>query len=156
MLAASRPVMSDIALYSRIQDSGRVPPGVLNPESRHTANPFELAAVKLLIFKKPVMVSFYKIFLPIQLTQDLIRRAASGNGKITQDIYLIFLRNMIVPLPDHMCIHLFITGKAAHIHAVIQVVMIKMQVCNIQFSHRYFPAMLKLLLQLTCIQMITP
>ena len=51
-------------------------------------DPFELAAVKLLVVKESVMVSLDQIFLSVQLPQNLVSRTASGNGKISQDMLL--------------------------------------------------------------------
>ena len=54
---------------------------------------------------------------------------------------------MVVPLLHHVIIHFFIARKATQIHAVIQTVMIKMKIRDIQLSYRNLLSMPDFLFQ---------
>ena len=75
--------------------------------------------------------------LSVQLLQDPIRFLPFTEGKVSQDHYLVVLSYLFIPLFDHMRIHLLCIRKTAHIHTMIQIVMIKMAIRDI-VTHRAF------------------
>ena len=77
------------------------------------------------------MFSLDQKLSPVQLPKDTFRRLSPGYGKIAENIDFIFPCDMVIPLPYHMGVHLFIVGESAHIHTVILAVVEEMQIRDI-------------------------